>query len=46
MLPLVMKKPVYNIVHAEASFQKIAHECERFGKLIVARGFENLPKVQ
>ena len=28
------------------TFTKIAEECERFGKLIVATGFEKLPKVQ
>ena len=28
------------------TFTKIAWECRRFGKLIVAKGFKKLPKVQ
>ena len=28
------------------TFTKIAKECGRLGKLIVAKGFKNLPKVQ
>ena len=28
------------------TYTKIAWECERLGKLIVAKGFKKLPKVQ
>ena len=28
------------------TFTKIAYECEDLGKLIVAKGFKRLPKVQ